>query len=198
MTENEAGGPPTHLSLVEGEESAAALAARLVAASAWFDLTPMPDGSYAFRVRPEATIVALVERHLAGDRSSAAGTTLPKEVADRLHRWGDRDDLYADFVERFLTVYDQDGFEFGERDFYDPETGKTYRTQLTLEIDEVEPPDDDTCPECGGDLADATDIPNDAICEACGWSRSGVRRCIRCGGREHLVPDDAVCAKCRR
>ena len=123
--------------------------------------------------------------------------TIPKEVADRLHRWGDKDDLLSSFEDAFLNAYDQDGFAFGERYFYDPETGKTYRTQVTLEIEESEPPDEDTCPECGHELADATDIPDDAICDACGWSRSGVRRCIRCGSREDLVPDDAVCRKCR-
>ncbi|MBI5486481.1 MAG: hypothetical protein HY905_04035 [Deltaproteobacteria bacterium] len=121
---------------------------------------------------------------------------LPKEVAERLHRWGDRDDLYGAFEDAFANAYDQDEFEFGERDFYDPETGKSYRTQLALDIDESEPPDEDTCPECGGELADATDIPDDAICDACGWSRSGVRRCIRCGGHDGLVSGNAVCATC--
>ena len=189
--------PTTHLALVEGEGSASRLAAKLVAASAWFDMTPMPDGFYAVRVKPEAAVVALVQQHLAGVQSAKTGTTVTKEMADRLHRWGDKDDLYSDFVDRFLTAYDQDGFEFGERFFYDPETRKTYRTQLTLEIDEVDPPDEDTCPECGAELADATDIPDDAICDFCGWSRSGVRRCIRCGGRGGLMPNDAVCKRCR-
>ena len=46
-------------------------------------------------------------------------------------------------------------------------------------------------------MTDATDDPDDAICEVCGWSRSGVRRCIRCGDIDDLVPDDAVCTKCR-
>ncbi len=198
MSRNGAGGPATHLALVEGEGPAAALAAKLVAASAWFDVTPMPDGVYAFRVKPEAAVVALVQRHLAEPQPAPAGKALPREVADRLHRWGDKDDLYSDFVDRFLTAYDQDGFTWGERYFYDPETRMTYRTQLTLEIDEVEPPDEDACPECGEGLADATDMPDDAVCESCGWSRSGVRRCIRCGGRENLVPGDAVCPRCRR
>lgn len=198
MSGNRPGGPATHLALVEGEESASRLAAKLVAASAWFDLTPMPDGFYAFRVKPEAAVVALVQRHLGDVRSARIGTIIPKEVADRLHRWGDKDDLYADFVDRFLTAYDQDGFTWGERYFYDPETRKTYRTWLSLEIEEVEQPDDDSCPECGEGLADATDIPDDAICESCGRSRSGIRRCIRCGARDDLVPGDAVCANCRR
>jgi hypothetical protein len=159
----------------------------------------MPDGLYAFRVKPEAAVVALVQRHLARERSSGTATTLPKEVAERLHRWGDKDDLYEAFVEAFANAYDQDGFEFGERYFYDPETRKAYRTQLTLEIDEVEPPDEDTCPECGEGLADATDIPDDVICDVCGWSRSVVQRCIRCGTRdpEQVVPGDGVCKRCR-
>jgi rubredoxin len=67
-----------------------------------------------------------------------------------------------------------------------------------LEIEETEPPDEGTCPRCGHDLAEATDIPDDMLCDVCGWSRSGVRRCIRCGGRDDLVPDEAVCAKCRK
>jgi len=123
---------------------------------------------------------------------------LPREVAERLHRWGDRDDLFGSFEEAFLNAYEQDGCAFGERYFHDPETRKTYRTQLVLEIDESDPPEEDTCPECGEGLADATDIPDDAICEVCGWSRSGIRRCIRCGGRDDLVLADAVCSKCRR
>jgi hypothetical protein len=127
-----------------------------------------------------------------------AQPTLPKDVADRLHRWGDRDELYTDFVDRFLTAYDQDGFTWGERYFYDPETGKTYQTWLALEIEEVDPLDEGICPLCGGELADATDIPEDVICDVCGWSRSGVPRCVRCGGREDLVPGDAVCTRCRR
>jgi hypothetical protein len=69
---------------------------------------------------------------------------------------------------------------------------------LKLEIEESEPPDEDTCPRCGEGLADATDIPDDVICDLCGWSRSGVRRCVRCGGRDELEPDNAVCLKCRR
>jgi hypothetical protein len=125
------------------------------------------------------------------------GTPLPKDVAERLHRWGDKDNLYDAFVDSFLNAYDQDGFAFGERFFYNPETGKTYRTQLTLEIEDSDPPDEDTCPRCGEPTADATDIPDDVICDVCGWSRSGVRRCVRCGSREDLVPDDAVCTKCR-
>ena len=44
--------PTTHQALVEGEGSASRLAAKLVAASAWFDVTPMPDGFYAVRVKP--------------------------------------------------------------------------------------------------------------------------------------------------
>jgi hypothetical protein len=124
--------------------------------------------------------------------------SIPKETLERLHRWGDKEDLFSTFEEAFLNAYDQDGFAYGERFFYDPETGKTYRTQLKLEVDESEPPDEDTCPECGGDLADATDIPDDVICDTCGWSRSGVHRCVRCGSREDLVPGDAVCARCRR
>ncbi|MBN1772539.1 MAG: hypothetical protein JXB32_14815 [Deltaproteobacteria bacterium] len=99
--------------------------------------------------------------------------SIPKEVADRLHRWGDRDDLYSDFVDRFLTAYDQDGFAWGERDFYDPETRKTYRTQLKLEIDEVDPPDDDSCPECGEGLVDALDSPDELVCDVCGFRRRG-------------------------
>ncbi len=198
MTGKRPEGPTTHLALVEGVESASRLAAKLVAASAWFDLTPMPDGFYAVKVKSEAAVVTLVQQHLGGAQPPETGTTVPKDVADRLHRWGDRDDLYSDFVDRFLAAYDQDGFTWGEQFFCDPETRKTYRTQLTLEIDEVEPPDDDSCPECGEGLADATDIPDDVVCESCGWSRSGIRRCIRCGGREDLVPGDAVCSKCRR
>jgi hypothetical protein len=131
-------------------------------------------------------------------RLAEGNSTLPKEVADRLHKWGDKDDLYSAFEEAFLNAYDQDGFTWGERYFYDSETGKAYQTWLALEIEEVDPPDEDTCPLCGGELADATDIPDDAICDVCGWSRSGVRRCVRCGGREDLVPGDAVCARCRR
>lgn len=57
---------PTHVALVTGDESAADLAARLVAASAWFGVTPMPDGMFAFEVRREPAVVALVQRHLAG------------------------------------------------------------------------------------------------------------------------------------
>ena len=74
---------------------------------------------------------------------------LPKDVAERLHRWGDKDDLYGAFEAAFSNAYDQDGFEFGGGDFFEPETGRSYRTQLTLEIDEVEPPDEDTCPGAG-------------------------------------------------
>ncbi|MDI7269397.1 MAG: hypothetical protein QME96_15525 [Myxococcota bacterium] len=124
--------------------------------------------------------------------------TIPKEVAERLHRWGDKDDLFTDFEEVFLTAYEQDSLTFGECLFYDPETGKAYRTQLVLEIDESDPPDEDTCPLCDYGLADATDIPDDAICEVCGGSRSGVRRCIRCGATDDLPTDDAVCRRCRR
>jgi hypothetical protein len=198
MTGDDAATTETHLALVTGEESAGRLAGKLVAASAWFSLAPMPDGIFAFTVKREAAVVALVQRHIAEEQSAGDETSLPNEVAARLHRWGDKDDLYADFVDRFLTAYDQDGFTFGERFFFDPETGKTYQTWLKLEIEETEPPDEDTCPRCGGELTDATDMPDDAVCDACGWSRSGVRRCIRCGGRDNLVPDDAVCSKCRR
>lgn len=198
MSRGGVGGPATHLALVEGVESATRLAAKLVAASAWFDVTPMPDGFYAVRVKPEAAVVALVQQHLAGVQQPETGTTVTEEVAERLHRWGDRDDLYSDFVDRFLTAYDQDGFTWGEQYFHDPKTQRTYQTWLKLEIEEVEPPDDDSCPECGEELVDATDIPDDIICDACDWSRSGIRRCIRCGSREDLMPGDAVCAKCRR
>ena len=143
----------------------------------------------------------LCERLNLASAGAAAGTdrSLPKEVAERLHRWGNRDALFTDVEDAFLNAYDQDGFVFGEQFFYDPETRKTYRTQLTLEIDLSDPPDEDTCARCGEGLADATDIPDDVICDVCGWSRSGVRRCIRCGTRdpEQLVPDDAVCKRCR-
>lgn len=57
--------PATHLALVTDEESAAKLAATLIAASAWFSVTPMPNGIYAFAVKREPAVVALVQRHLA-------------------------------------------------------------------------------------------------------------------------------------
>lgn len=139
-------------------------------------------------------------------------TPVSKEMLDRLHRWGDRDETYRSYENSFLDVYDQKDEFFGERFFYDPETRKMYRTWLKLEIEAVdrtrlkleieavdpdEGADEETCPCCGEDLADATDIPDDVICDVCGWSRSGIRRCIRCGTRDKLVPDDAVCPKCR-
>ncbi|MBI5486479.1 MAG: hypothetical protein HY905_04025 [Deltaproteobacteria bacterium] len=55
----------THLALVTGEESATRLAGRLIAASTWFSVTPMPDGIFAFAVKREPAVVALVQRHLA-------------------------------------------------------------------------------------------------------------------------------------
>jgi hypothetical protein len=57
--------PATHIALVTGELSAARLAAKLAEAAAWFMVTPMPDGLYRFEVKREATLVALVQRHLA-------------------------------------------------------------------------------------------------------------------------------------
>jgi hypothetical protein len=164
---------------------------------AWADIVEVCTDRGRSKLLDDGEIDDLRERVKAAP--PAPGAPLPKEVADRLHRWGGRDDLFSDFEDAFLNVYDQDGFAFGERYFYDPETRKTYQSWLKLEIDEVEPPDDDSCPECGEGLADATDIPDDAICDACGWSRSGVRRCIRCGTRdpERLQPDDAVCKRCR-
>jgi len=163
---------------------------------AWADIVEVCTDRGKNNLLGDDEIDELRER-LRAAPTAKAHEPLPKEVAERLHRWGDRDSLYADFEDRFLNAYDQDGFTFGECFFYDPETGKAYQSWLKLEIEETEPPDEDTCPSCGHDLADATDIPDDAICDVCGWSRSGVRRCIRCGARDGLVPDDAVCAKCR-
>jgi len=129
-----------------------------------------------------------------------ARTSVSKEMLDRLHRWGDRDETYRSYEDSFLDSYDQKDEFFGERFFYDPEARKMYHTWLKLEIEAVDPDkgaDAEICPCCGEELADATDIPDDVICDVCGWSRSGIRRCIRCGTRDGLVPDDAVCPKCR-
>lgn len=154
------------------------------------------------RTRPRGFVCPLSQTDVA---MSGCGNVneevLPKPVADRLHRWGDKDCTYGDFVDRFqVTYYDTDGIEFGERYFYDPETRKTYQTRLKLKIEQSEPPNEDTCPECGEGLADAMDIPDDVICDACGWSRSGVRRCIRCGTKDgtKLVEGDSVCMECRK
>jgi hypothetical protein len=65
MTRERREAPPTHVALVEGETYAASLAAKLVAASAWFSVTPMPDGIFAVEVKREPAVVALVQRHLA-------------------------------------------------------------------------------------------------------------------------------------
>jgi len=73
MSKGGSAGADLHLALVEGEVSAVALAAKLVAASARFSVTPMPDGVYAFAVRREPAVVALVQRHLAADGSGAQG-----------------------------------------------------------------------------------------------------------------------------
>jgi hypothetical protein len=159
---------------------------------AWADIVEICTDRGLHRLLDDAGIDELRER-----LKSAPQALLPKEVAERLHHWGDKDAPFSDFEDAFLCAHDLDGLGFGERYFYDPETRKAYQAWLKLEIEEVEPPDEDTCPECGGDLADATDIPDDAICEACGWSKSGVRRCIRCGGKDGLEPDDAVCRRCR-
>jgi len=51
------------MALVTGERPAASLAAKLIAASAWFRVTPMPDGIYGFEVKREPAVVALVMRH---------------------------------------------------------------------------------------------------------------------------------------
>jgi hypothetical protein len=99
--------------------------------------------------------------------------TLPKDVAERLHRWGDKDSLYTDVEDAFLNAYDQDGFVFGEQFFYDPETRKAYQTWLQLKIEETEPPDDDTCPECGEGLTDALDVPGDQVCDVCRYRKRG-------------------------
>jgi hypothetical protein len=164
-----------------------------VSGVAWADVVEVCTDRGRSELLGDGEIDELRERLTA-----APPAVLAKKVAERLHRWGDRDALFTDVEDAFLNAYDQDGFTFREQFFYDPGTGKVYRTQLKLEIDESDPPDEDTCPECGHELADATDIPDDVICDVCGWSRSGVRRCIRCGGRDNLVPDDAVCSKCRR
>lgn len=127
--------------------------------------------------------------------------TLPKEVAERLHAFGDSDTLFSDVEDAFLQSCDREAFSSWERSWYDPETKKVYRTYLKLCVEQSRPDEvpEDECPECGEPTADATDIPDDSICDACGWSKSGVRRCIRCGTKdpERLVEGDAVCSKCR-
>ena len=75
MSENTEGATSTHLALIEGEQAAAGLAVKLIAAAAWFVVTPMPDGIYAVEVKREAAVIALVQRHLAeveSERSAKA------------------------------------------------------------------------------------------------------------------------------
>lgn len=137
---------------------------------------------------------------MASDVNEPKSVVLSKEIADRLHLFGKQDVSYRDVEESFLwrdaagVFEDEMGLE---RVFFDPVTGKAYQTVVRFDVIETEI-DQDVCPRCNETLVDATDIPADVICDICGWSRSGIRRCIRCGGRDDLVPDDAVCRKCRR
>lgn len=123
-------------------------------------------------------------------------THVPKEVTDRLHRWGEKDEPYTDYEERFTDVCDQDsGYQY----FYDPKTGKTYEAQLVLRLDEVDPPAEDVCPSCGETTYADPDTEGGMLCDLCGWSTSGIRRCARCGTGDpkQLVKGDGVCKKCR-
>lgn len=135
-----------------------------------------------------------------GDEPIDLPSEITKEVAERLHEHGNRDVLYIDIADQFVDVAETE-FSGWERDWYDPDTRKHYCSWLQLQIEVLDEDlvPEDTCPQCGGDLADATDIPDDAICDVCGWSRSGVRRCIRCGTEnpKKLEDDDAVCRECR-
>lgn len=122
---------------------------------------------------------------------------LPGEVAGRLHEFGNRDRTFEDFSDDFGRIYSW------ERDWLDPETGKVYHTYLRLCVEEVRSDSmpEDKCPECGEPVADDTEdaTGKSKLCDVCGWSTSGVRKCIRCGTRDPalLVKGDAVCRKCR-
>lgn len=65
--------PATYLALVTGADSTARVATKLIAASAWFAVTPMPDGIFAIEVRREGAVVALVQRHLAAEEEGSEG-----------------------------------------------------------------------------------------------------------------------------
>lgn len=125
--------------------------------------------------------------------AAAASPTLPREVADRLRSW-DEDGLYTDMVDRFYQDLCTGRFSGWEGVWVDPETHRVYRSFITLDIQEVELVDDE-CPIDGEALVSIEGAP-EPLCQSCGWTKSGKRRCTVCGV-EVAAAGDTVCESCQ-
>ena len=130
-----------------------------------------------------------------GSTISAVEPSLTKEVADRLHQWGDGEDMFVDTEDSFLMRVEQGEFSRWEMDWYDPHTRKVYHTFMHLGIDPLDVKDVDDCPMDGSSLVSMEGV-KESFCQECGWSVSGIRHCAECGGVEGLKNGYTSCTAC--